>query len=65
MARGPPANRQPEPLSRSILEGRSRTVVSLVPGHKLDQIAVSDFRTLRGLTQFLTHFGFAGSATGL
>jgi len=27
--------------------------------------SVSDRRTLGGLTQFLTQFGFAGSATGL
>jgi hypothetical protein len=32
---------------------------------KLGQIAVSDRRTLGGLTQFLTQFGVSGSATGL
>ena len=51
---------------RSILEGRSRTAVShRTSVAKRDQIAVSDRRTLGGLTQFLTQFGFSGSATSL
>ena len=50
---------------RSILEGRSRTVVShRTSVAKRGQIAASDRRTLGGLTQFLTQFDVLGSATG-
>ena len=45
--------------------GRSRALASpRTSVAKRDQIAVSDRRTLGGLTQFLTQFGVSGSATG-
>ena len=55
---GPSRGRPP----RSILEGRSRTVVSRRTSvAKRGQIAVSDRRTLGGLPQFATQFGFGFS----
>ena len=52
--------------SRSILEGRRRTVV--LPSElvtKRDQIALSDRARLRGLSQFVSQVALAGSATSL
>ena len=51
--------------SRSILEPEVERLCGTRAGDKLDQIAVSDPGRFRGLSQSLSQFEFAGSATSL